>query len=606
MMINSYVSLLDKNQLDVYKIVPENHWLSNKNNLLKYYEWNTFFKRNINRYAEMYYGFDLFPYQHLELYEMNRNDTTCIIGSRASAKSYIVAMYGCCKASLYPNSKIIIASGTKGQGKLIVTEKIKNELMSDSPNLRREILNIKDNQNDVIVYFRNGSTIKVVPATDNARGNRSTCVIYEEFRMIDKFIIDSVLSPFQIVRSVPYMKKIEYKDNKSLIEEASDIFISSAWYSSHWMGAFIKSSIKEAQNNKNVCVLATDYSISLKHNIKSYNQLLKDYKKFDPITWAIEYENQMISENTNAYFTYKMFTDNQVLKKPFYPRTTVDYLQKKKNPYFIPKQNGEIRIVACDMAFIENKNNDNSIFSCIRLIPESITYTSQSTEGSSKEIKQGYRRMVCYLESIQGGDTVKQAIRIKQLYEDFNSDYCVLDLRNAGISVYDLLAKVMYDEERDHEYQPWKCINDENVANRIKASGAIENTFVINASSKLNSDIAMEFRLALVENKIDFLINFNDAKDEILCKIPEYSQSIDLDTEIFFEKPFLETQELITESVELTYERKEQTGLIVINEQGNNRKDRYTSVSYGNHFASLLEQDLLSDNSDYDYCTFIN
>lgn len=606
MMINSYVSLLDKNQLDVYKIVPENHWLSNKNNLLKYYEWNTFFKRNINRYAEMYYGFDLFPYQHLELYEMNRNDTTCIIGSRASAKSYIVAMYGCCKASLYPNSKIIIASGTKGQGKLIVTEKIKNELMSDSPNLRREILNIKDNQNDVIVYFRNGSTIKVVPATDNARGNRSTCVIYEEFRMIDKFIIDSVLSPFQIVRSVPYMKKIEYKDNKSLIEEASDIFISSAWYSSHWMGSFIKSSIKEAQNNKNVCVLATDYSISLKHNIKSYNQLLKDYKKFDPITWAIEYENQMISENTNAYFTYKMFTDNQVLKKPFYPRTTVDYLQKKKNPYFIPKQNGEIRIVACDMAFIENKNNDNSIFSCIRLIPESITYTSQSTEGSSKEIKQGYRRMVCYLESIQGGDTVKQAIRIKQLYEDFNSDYCVLDLRNAGISVYDLLAKVMYDEERDHEYQPWKCINDENVANRIKASGAIENTFVINASSKLNSDIAMEFRLALVENKIDFLINFNDAKDEILCKIPEYSQSIDLDTEIFFEKPFLETQELITESVELTYERKEQTGLIVINEQGNNRKDRYTSVSYGNHFASLLEQDLLSDNSDYDYCTFIN
>lgn len=605
-MINSYVSLLDKNQLDVYKIVPENHWLSNKNNLLKYYEWNTFFKRNINRYAEMYYGFDLFPYQHLELYEMNRNDTTCIIGSRASAKSYIVAMYGCCKASLYPNSKIIIASGTKGQGKLIVTEKIKNELMSDSPNLRREILNIKDNQNDVIVYFRNGSTIKVVPATDNARGNRSTCVIYEEFRMIDKFIIDSVLSPFQIVRSVPYMKKIEYKDNKSLIEEASDIFISSAWYSSHWMGAFIKSSIKEAQNNKNVCVLATDYSISLKHNIKSYNQLLKDYKKFDPITWAIEYENQMISENTNAYFTYKMFTDNQVLKKPFYPRTTIDYLQKKKNPYFIPKQNGEIRIVACDMAFIENKNNDNSIFSCIRLIPESVTYTSQSTEGSSKEIKQGYRRMVCYLESIQGGDTVKQAIRIKQLYEDFNSDYCVLDLRNAGISVYDLLAKVMYDEERDHEYQPWKCINDENVANRIKASGAIENTFVISASSKLNSDIAMEFRLALVENKIDFLINFNDAKDEILCKIPEYSQSIDLDTEIFFEKPFLETQELITESVELTYERKEQTGLIVINEQGNNRKDRYTSVSYGNHFASLLEQDLLSDNSDYDYCTFIN
>ena len=82
--------------------------------------------------------------------------------------------------------------------------------------------------------------------------------------------------------------------------------------------------------------------------------------------------------------------------------------------------------------------------------------------------------------------------------------------------------------------------------------------------------------------------------------------AIDVDTQLFYEQPYLETQELINECVELTYERKEQTGLIVISEQGANRKDRYTSVSYGVHFASLLEQDLLSDNSDYETCVFIN
>lgn len=600
-MTNNIDSLLDKNQLDICNHVPEGSWLSNKDHLLKYYEWNTFFRRNINRYAEMYYGLQLYPYQQLELYEMNNNTTTCIIGSRASAKSYIVAIFACCKASLYPNSKIVIASGTKGQGKLIVTEKIKNELMQNSPNLCREILNIKDNQNDVIVYFRNGSTIKVVPATDNARGNRSTCVVYEEFRMIDKFIIDSVISPFQIIRPVPYMKKDEYKNDKSLIEEPTDLYISSAWYTSHWMGAFIKETLKEAECGKPSCVIATDYSITLKHNIKTYNQILKDYKKFDPMTWAIEYENQMISENTSAYFTYKMFTDNQKLKKPFYPRTTADVLSKRKNPYALPKQDGEIRIIACDMAFVENKKNDNSIFSCIRLIPESITYTSQGTEGSRKEIKQGYRRMVPYLESVQGGDTVKQAIRIKQLYEDFDADFCVLDTRNGGMNVYDLLAKVMYDEERDKEYVPWCCMNDDGIAARIKTSGALQNVFAINASQKLNSDIAQEFRYALSENKIDFLINYNEAKEEILPKISDYVHAKDVDAEIFFERPFLETQELISESVNLVYEKKEQTGLTVISEQGANRKDRYTSVSYGNHFASLLEQDLLSDNSNYDY-----
>lgn len=595
--------LLDQRQLKVFKNVPEGHWLSNKNNMLRFYEWNTFFRRNINRYAEMYFGFSLYPYQHLELYEMNSRSSNVIVGSRAVAKSYVVAIFGCCKASLYPNSRIVIASATKAQSKLIVTEKIKNELMGQSPNLCREIQAIKDNQIDTVVVFRNGSTIKVVPASDTARGNRSSCMIYEEFRMIDKFIIDSVLSPFQIIRPAPYLKYEEYTD---LAEEPTDIYISSAWYSSHWMGALIDDTARDVKKGKDCCILGFDYSLTLKHNIKTFNQIYKDMKKFDPITYAIEYKNCMIKENTSAYFKYKMFTDNQRLKKPFYPRLPLDVLNRRKNPHAIKKQDGEIRIVSCDMAFVENKNNDNSIFSCIRLIPESTTYTSQSIEGSSKEIKQGYRRMVCYLEAIQGGDTTKQAIRIKQLFEDFDADYCVLDMRNGGIAVYDLLAKVMYDEERDCEYRPWVCFNDEKIGNRIKSSGSLPVLFSIVASQKLNSDIAQEFRLSLIENKIDFLIGYNEARESILPKIPEYTEDPNIENQLYYEAPFLDTQELITESVELVYEKKPQTDIIVISEQGSNRKDRYTSVSYGNYFASLLEQDLLSDSNDFDFVPLYN
>lgn len=174
------------------------------------------------------------------------------------------------------------------------------------------------------------------------------------------------------------------------------------------------------------------------------------------------------------------------------------------------------------------------------------------------------------------------------------------------VTCYDLLAKVIYDEGRDKEYQPWVCFNDEGYANRIKTVGALPVVYAINASQKLNSDIANEFRMNLTMGMIDFLIPFSEAVDETLPKISEYLTATDVDTQIFYEKPYLETQELIKECVELTYERKEQTGLIVISEQGNNRKDRWTSCSYGVHFASLLEQDLLSDNSDYDYEIFVN
>ena len=600
---NEIIKCLDKRQLSVCDNLPSEHWLSNKNNLLKFYEWNTFFRENLDMYAEIYFGFALYPYQHLELYELNKNTLIDITGSRATAKTYIIAIFAVCKASLYPNSKIVICSATKGQSKLVVSEKIKNELMSQSPMLCREIKSIKDNQNDVIVYFRNGSTIKVLPSSENARGNRSTVTIYEENRMIDKFIIDSVISPFAIIRPVPYLKYEEYAD---LVEEPTEVYISSAWYASHWMNALIQDTYKAMLKGEKQCVIGLDYSVSLKHKIKTKNQILKDKRKFDPITFRIEYNNEMIKENTSAFFTYKMFTDNQRNKKPLYPRFDVDVLSKRKNPYSVSKQQGEIRILSCDMAFAEGKHNDNSIFTCMRLIPESTTYTVQSEGGTSKEISQGYRKIVSYIESIQGGDITKQAIRIKQLYEDLSCDYVVLDTRNGGLACYDLLAKVMYDESRDKEYQPWVCINDDSIANRIKTIGALPVLFAINASQKLNSEIANEMRIALTNNMIDFLIPFNEAVESTLTKIPEYMSAIDVDTQLFYEQPYLETQELINECVELTYERKEQTGLIVISEQGANRKDRYTSVSYGVHFASLLEQDLLSDNSDYDYVPLFN
>lgn len=600
---NEIIKCLDKRQLSVCDNLPSEHWLSNKNNLLKFYEWNTFFRENLDMYAEIYFGFALYPYQHLELYELNKNTLIDITGSRATAKTYIIAIFAVCKASLYPNSKIVICSATKGQSKLVVSEKIKNELMSQSPMLCREIKSIKDNQNDVIVYFRNGSTIKVLPSSENARGNRSTVTIYEEHRMIDKFIIDSVISPFAIIRPVPYLKYEEYAD---LVEEPTEVYISSAWYASHWMNTLIQDTYKAMLKGEKQCVIGLDYSVSLKHKIKTKNQILKDKRKFDPITFRIEYNNEMIKENTSAFFTYKMFTDNQRNKKPLYPRFDVDVLSRRKNPYSVSKQQSEIRILSCDMAFAEGKHNDNSIFTCMRLIPESTTYTVQSEGGTSKEISQGYRKIVSYIESIQGGDITKQAIRIKQLYEDLSCDYVVLDTRNGGLACYDLLAKVMYDESRDKEYQPWVCINDDSIANRIKTIGALPVLFAINASQKLNSEIANEMRIALTNNMIDFLIPFNEAVESTLTKIPEYMSAIDVDTQLFYEQPYLETQELINECVELTYERKEQTGLIVISEQGANRKDRYTSVSYGVHFASLLEQDLLSDNSDYETCVFIN
>ena len=200
---------MDKYQSKLHEHFSQSHYLGNSQRTERLFDWITFYRRNLNRFVEHYFGLRLHLYQQIILYLMNLQPTFCMVASRATAKSYVIAIYACARAVLYPHSQIVIASGTKGQAKLIVSEKIKNEIMRDSFTLSHEIKKIVDNQNDVIVHFNNGSTIKVVPATENARGNRGTVMIYEEFRQILKSVIDSILSPFLIVRQVPFMKREE-------------------------------------------------------------------------------------------------------------------------------------------------------------------------------------------------------------------------------------------------------------------------------------------------------------------------------------------------------------------------------------------------------------
>lgn len=596
----------DERQSELYKKFPTDSFLGSGKNVDHFIQWVTFFRKNLHRFAMDYLGLKLHLYQIIMLYLMGVNQFIVVIASRASAKSFIIALYACCRCILYPNSLVVLSSATKGQSKLLVSEKIQKELMNLSPALRKEILKVKDNQNEVIVYFRNHSTITVVPASENGRGYRSNVIVREEFRQIKKSVDDSILSPFQIIRQTPYMKDDFYVDIPELQEETVDIYISSSWFDNgqNWMWDIVDQAYDDMLKGKASCLLAFDESIALMHKIKTMRYFQTEKKKQDPITWQLEFLNTRLKENRSAFFTYSMLQQNQRAKKPFYPRTLLDFKMGKKNPYDIPKQNGEVRIVACDMAFVENKKNDNSIFSCMRLLPECTTYSRESSNDI--KIDNGYRRIVPYIESVQGGDVVKQAIRIRELYEDFSADYIVLDMRNAGVAIYDLLAKVMYDEDRGIEYPPLSCMNDDTVANRIKIEGALPCIFVVNATQKLNSDIALDFRRVLDSKKIDLLITFEQASEEILPNVKEYMNSPDAATQVFYESPFLETQALISETTDLIYEKKEQTGAIVIHEQGSNRKDRYTSCSYGSYFASLLEKDLISKNDDYEFVTFIN
>lgn len=77
--------------------------------------WAGYYRSNIHRFAEDYLHVHLKLFQIFLLYMMNICTTFVFIGFRGIGKSFLCAVFCCARAVLYPGSKIILASGTRGQ-----------------------------------------------------------------------------------------------------------------------------------------------------------------------------------------------------------------------------------------------------------------------------------------------------------------------------------------------------------------------------------------------------------------------------------------------------------------------------------------------------------
>lgn len=105
--INAYA---DERQRDIYRHFPSDSFLGSEKNADHAIQWITFFRRNLHRFAMDYLGIRLHLYQIIMLYLMGIYDFIVVIASRASAKSFIIALYACCRCILYPNSMIVLSS----------------------------------------------------------------------------------------------------------------------------------------------------------------------------------------------------------------------------------------------------------------------------------------------------------------------------------------------------------------------------------------------------------------------------------------------------------------------------------------------------------------
>ena len=542
--------------------------------------WVSFYRQNIHRFAIDYLGIQLKPFQVVLLYMIERNLKSCLITSRGLGKSWLIALYCCCRAILYPGQKIIVSCETKEQSRNLIREKIVNELMNMSPNLKKEInpREIKIGTNESYVKFKNGSTITAINASENTRGKRAHILVVDEYVQIKNGFdtLTKILQPFlQVVRQPKYLQNPKYAH---LQEENKQIYASSAWYADHWSYDLYKDYVEKMLIGESSFVCNLPYDVALKYGLmtqKRLDEIMND-PNLSEEAFLMEYSAMFYDLGEGAYIKPSDIINNRNIVKPWYPPTDIEYIAEKGKRNISWKEDRtskqELRVLGCDIALAQGDKNDNTVIHYSVSIPKGDKYISE----------------VRYSEAINGGTAKAIALRLKQLYFDGDCDYIVMDIAGLGLAVLDALGEYTFDTERDIKYPPMCCFNKEDKKERCGYREAIPCIYGIVANEEINNAIAVTLKASLNNHTLKFLVNEFEGEDWL--NENKNFQILEASEKVRLMYPYVQTtltqMEIIKLQTEIT--RK---GIKLV-EFGSNRKDRYSALAYMNLFIREKENEL--------------
>lgn len=536
--------------------------------------WAAFYRANPHRFARDYLNLKLDRFQQIILCMMFRFSNVVYLASRGGGKSFLIAIFCVIHCILYPETRICLASKTRKQATEII-DKIREILMPRSANLRLEIEEVQVNQANAFVSFRNDSRIVVVTAADSARHNRATVLVVDEFRMVDKNIIDTVLRKFLTSQRHPaFLDKPEYKDYPK--EQTKELYASSCWYESHWSYELVRSYVVNMIRGRSYFCCAMPYQLAIKEGRLDKTKVEDEMSEttFNAITFQMEMEALFFGQSSGGLYNFDEIDRNRVIKYPFYPKFAGHKLADKR--LYIPaKMPGEVRVLSADIALMssaKNKNDATSIF-INQMLPTS---------------NNRFINNIVYADNNEGLRTDAQALAIRKLFEDYDCDYLVLDTKGLGLGVSDALMADIYDQDRGVTYGALSCCNNDELAKRCLVPDAPKVIWSVQGTQEFNSQCALGLREALKQGSVRLLTSEFAAEDS-LGELRGYDNLSPADA-LNLKLPYIHTSLLINELIKLEYEVR--NNVIRVKEKAGMRKDRYSSLSYNIHVAKIIERDL--------------
>lgn len=535
-----------------------------------------YYRSNPHRFVKDFLHIDLRWFQKIVIFAMTLNPAFCMIASRGIGKSFLIAIYCCVRAVLYPGSKIVIASGTRGQAANVL-EKIKTEILPKSPELRKELVggDINISTNVAIAMFRNTSFIKVVTSGESARGNRANVLILDEFRLIDKDTIDTILTKFLNTSRQPgYLRKPEYKHLKDR-ERNRQVYLSSAFFQDHWSYRKVQSFVKNMEHpDRQWFICSFPYQLAIKEGLANPDDIADQMMEedFSEIKWSMEMLAEFFGDTEGSFFSYDNVAKNRRIMYPMLPSYLSNKIRNDPKIHIPPKQQGEKRILSCDVALMATKKhkNDAAAIFINQLIP---TKTNR------------YINNIVYGETHEGQRTEELSLMVRKLYEEYECDYIVLDCKNSGLGVYDCISGDMVDPDTGEVYPALSCYNSPEMAARCTNRNADKVVWAINGAPKFNSECAVLLREGFKSGKIRLLDTEYDGEKAMMA-IKGFSE-LPLSERTRLIMPYVNITLLVNELTNLLHD--DSGGVVRVYEKSGMRKDRYSSLSYNYWVSCQLE-----------------
>lgn len=454
-------------------------------------------------------------FQDVIIYLAFRSSQFFYIATRGIGKSFIISWIVVALAILFPRIKIVLASSTRGQARLLVTQKIMGEIYNRFPNVRKEIdlANSSLSYNDTYIKFFNGSQIVCVTSSENSRGNRCAVLVLEEDAKIDIDIKNNVLIKFlQNGERIPrYKDNPKYAGFKPKNEKKKQLHITSGEFQTNPVYQECIDVFNHMIENRNLSqvLLSMHWGFPCAEpfiNMTYEDDIKPEMEKstYSKLFWMQENEGLFASESQYAMFSYQELMKLRDVKYPFISIPNYLFSDKKelnewRKKYLVPKKQNELRVLSIDVA-VMGGSNDNTIF----------TVTSGIPSGHR------YKRKIMYMEHQSGAHSETQSIRMKQLYYDFDIDVICLDCMGNGMGVADASSKVQYDKERDIEYPAFTVFNREDMKDRmfnVDIAEANPCIYGIKQDAKFNHFMITYLKGVVENGRIKLPLDYNDAVD---------------------------------------------------------------------------------------------